>query len=146
MNVHIEYKVLLKEWYEPTNLSIQTNPYFPLKLNAHHLHTATDECNCHFLVISYLYSVPCAGKWDGEILVCLFTNWQNGGSHPFVNDGVCSYMYASVFAMLCDNVRINFCISVKLMFSCYSVTSAAFSFNFLPFAFKGFGFLFSLYI
>lgn len=117
-----------------------SHPYFPLQINAHQLHTAADECNCHICVISYLYSVSCAGEWDGELRACLFTGWPNGGFHSSVNDDVCSCIYVSVFAMMCDVVSINFDICVKLMFSCYSVTSAAFSCNFLPFTSEGFCF------
>lgn len=62
INTHVEYEVLFKSLVGPAQPPHTSHPYFPLQLNTHHLVAATDECNCHILVISYLYSVPSAGE------------------------------------------------------------------------------------
>ena len=64
INTHVEYEVLFKSLVGPAQPPHTSRPYFPLQPNTHHLLAATDECNCHILVISYLYSVPSAGEWD----------------------------------------------------------------------------------
>lgn len=52
------------------------------------------------------------------------------------------HMCVSVFSMMCNKTRINFSATIKLMFSCSSLTSAPFPFNFLAAAFNGLFFIF----
>lgn len=131
--------------------------YFPLQVNAHHLLAATDECNCHILVISHLYSdaLRRVMREREAVCVCLFSGYHNGGSHTLVNESFCPCKYlrscvrvcvcACVLSAVCNEVGINFCSTIKLMLRCSSLTCVPFSFNFLASAFSGL-FLFSLHV
>lgn len=50
-----------KSLVRPVQPPIMSQAYFPLQVNAHHLLAATDECNCHILVISNLYGDALGG-------------------------------------------------------------------------------------
>lgn len=72
--------MLLEAWTgQPANTS---RPYFPLQLNAHHLHTATDDRNCNILVIRYLYSISLQGnEMEKYVCVCLQVSITEGPIH-----------------------------------------------------------------